>query len=93
VKRQGLPARGHPKSLKFRTVPLDRLVSGSTKVAIGNLQRKKGSCQFVLLWIGSADDLQHRFRSDPVVGLVDDGRFRGLRARIPDLVFRVAFGG
>jgi hypothetical protein len=38
-------------TLKFYAVPLDVLIPGSNKVEIKNLDRKKGSCQFVSLEI------------------------------------------
>ena len=38
-------------TLKFYAVPLDLLVPGSNKVEMKNLDRKKGSCQFVSLEI------------------------------------------
>jgi hypothetical protein len=38
-------------TLKFYAVPLDLLVPGSNKIEIKNLDRKKGSCQFVSLEI------------------------------------------
>ncbi|MBI5396491.1 MAG: hypothetical protein HZA91_14445 [Verrucomicrobia bacterium] len=37
--------------LKFYAVPLDLLIPGSNKIEIKNLDRKKGSCQFVSLEI------------------------------------------
>jgi hypothetical protein len=48
AKNEGYPTRD---TLRFYAVPLDLLVPGSNKVEIKNLDRKKGSCQFVSLEI------------------------------------------
>ena len=48
AKNGGYPTR---ETLKFYAVPLGLLVPGGNKVEIKNLDRKKGSCQFVSLEI------------------------------------------
>jgi hypothetical protein len=48
AKNEGYATRD---TLKFYAVPLDLLIPGGNKVEIKNLDRKKGSCQFVSLEI------------------------------------------
>jgi len=48
AKNEGYAVRD---ALKFYEVPLDLLISGSNKVEIKNLDKKKASCQFFSLEI------------------------------------------